>query len=227
MSARRWTIALVSTVAAASLFAGTASAAASCGSASYSYAGLVHANPGHGVRATLTALMAPNVAMGHVAGWVGVGGVGAGPNGETEWIQVGLSGFSGGQSSLYYEITRPGGASRYTAVIPDVAPGEAHTVAVLEMFGRRDWWRVWVDRRPVSDPVYLPGSHGRWEPMATAESWNAGTRKCNRFKYLFENVKVAGAPGGGWRQLAAGYTLEDPGYRVVGRTLAGFTATSA
>ena len=26
---------------------------------------------------------------------------------------------------------------------------------------------------------------------ATAESWNAGTRKCNRFKYLFEDVKVA------------------------------------
>ena len=44
---------------------------------------------GSGVRATITALRQPSVSAGHAAGWIGVGGPGAGPNGETMWLQTG------------------------------------------------------------------------------------------------------------------------------------------
>ncbi|MDQ3859595.1 MAG: hypothetical protein M3327_14320 [Actinomycetota bacterium] len=192
---------------------------------SYSYAGVVSARSAHGVRATIEALSVPRVSSGHVAGWVGVGGVGAGPHGETEWIQVGYSGLYGGKSQLYYEVTPPNGRTRYIAVDPDLEPGERHTVAVHEMQGRRDWWRVRVDGRSVGVPVHLPGSHGRWRPVATAESWNAGNRSCNGFAYRFSHVGVALRPNSRWRPFEPGYKLEDPGYRVA-RARAGFVASA-
>ena len=74
----------------------------------YTYAGRLSATPAHGVRATLTALSKPEVAAGHVAAWVGVGGVGQGVDGTDAWIQVGLSAFPGSESRLYYEVARPG-----------------------------------------------------------------------------------------------------------------------
>jgi hypothetical protein len=189
----------------------------------YSYAGLVSVRPAHGVRATLEALSIPRVSSGHVAGWVGVGGVGAGPRGETEWIQVGYSGLFGGQSQLYYEVTPPNRPPRYTAIDPDLNPGERHTIAVHEVPTRRDWWRVRVDGRPVGAPVHLPGSHGRWRPIATAESWNAGDGRCNAFAYRFSNLRVATRPNRRWRPFEPGQTLQDPGYRVA-RSQAGFIA---
>jgi len=214
---------LVAAVALAAVIAfATPAQAARCGK-SYSYAGLVSARPANGVRATLEALTVPRVSSGHVAGWVGVGGPGAGPNGETEWIQVGYSGLHGGESHLYYEVTPPNGAPRYVAVDLHVRPGERHTVAVHEVRGRRDWWRVRVDGRPVSAPVYLPGSHGRWRPVATAESWNAGTGWCNGFAYRFSRVYVSTRSNLRWRRLRPGYTLQDPGYRIA-RARAGFVA---
>lgn len=197
---------------------------ATCGDTDYSYAGVVHARRAHGVAATLTALSAPRVEWGHVGAWVGVGGVGAGPNGETEWIQVGLSGFSGGESKLYFEITRPRSAPRYFEIDPHVAVGERHRVSVLETRRRRGWWRVWVDGKPVSRPVYLPGSHGAWRPMAMAESWNGGTGVCNGFSYRFARVAVSIRPGGTWRPLDVGYRLEDPGYDVAQAKRATFVA---
>src|SRR3954447_8171146 len=91
-----------------------APAALGCGSSGYTYAGLASADRTHGVAAKITALGAPGVQNGHVAGWVGVGGPKQGPNGADEWIQVGLSGFQGSaDSSLYYEVTRAGGAPTY------------------------------------------------------------------------------------------------------------------
>jgi len=196
--------------------------AARCGK-TYSYAGLVSARPANGVRATIEALTAPRVSSGHVAGWVGVGGVGAGPNGETEWIQVGYSGLDGGESHLYYEVTPPNGATRYVTVDREIRPGERHTVAVHEVRGRRAWWRVRVDGRPVGAPVHLPGSHGRWHPVATAESWNAGTGSCNGLAYRFSRVYTSTRSNQRWRRLQPGYTLQDPGYRIA-RARAGFVA---
>ena len=92
------------------------------------------------------------------------------------------------------------------------------------MAQRSGWWRVWVDGRPVTKPISLPGSHGVWEPTATAESWDGGVQVCNRFNYRFSDVSVATRPGGVWRPLAMASVLQAPGYRVVGRTLAGFVA---
>ena len=40
--------------------------------------------------ATVTMTTGPRVAGGHVAAWVGVGGVGLGPNGTDQWLQVGF-----------------------------------------------------------------------------------------------------------------------------------------
>jgi len=206
--------ALLVALAACLVVAPPAWATATTCAADYSYAGFADAGGAHGVRAELTPLSRPGVAWGHVAGWVGVGGPGMGPNGEDAWIQVGYSGFFGSGNRLYYEVARPGRAPRYSEVLATVAPGETHRVAVLEMADRHEHWRVWVDGVPASEPVYLPGSHGTWTPIATAESWNAGKRACNRFSYRFKRVMVARAAGGGWRALSPGHVFEDPGYRV-------------
>lgn len=200
-----------------------ADAAADC-SKSYSYAGLVSMRDGHGIRATLTQLAVPNVSWGHVAAWVGVGGAGAGPRGETEWIQVGMNGFYGGDARVYYEVTLPGRPPSYTDVDLEVRVGESHRVAVAEVAGRRDVWAVWVDGRRVSDTFHLPGSHGRWQPMAMAESWNAGMRSCNAFAYRFSRIAVATRQRS-WRRFEPGSRLQDPGYRVR-RTRAGFIASA-
>jgi hypothetical protein len=216
---------LLAALAAAAALAGGSSAAV-C-KATYSYAGLVNADPGHGIRATVRALGLPGVEWGHVGAWVGVGGPGLGPNGEDAWIQVGLSGFAGSSNKLYFEVTRPGSSPAYTELDAEVRPGEPRRIAVLETADRRDHWRVWVDGRVVSDAVYLPGSHGSWAPMAIAESWNGGRATCNRYSYRFDRVMVARGPGGLWRPLAAGTTFEDPGYRVVLRRPAGFLASAS
>ena len=60
----------------------------------------------------------------------------------------------------------------------------------------------------------LPGSHRRWEPLATAESWNGGASACNGFRFRFERVGVAQALGGSWRPFVPGYTFRDRGYSI-------------
>jgi hypothetical protein len=195
--------------------------AAGCGK-TYSYAGVASQRTGGGVRATLTVLATPDVPWGHVAGWIGVGGVGRGPSDSSEWVQVGYSGFFGGESHLYFEVARPGGQPTYTDV-KTVRVGDATRVAVAEMRGRHDWWRVRVNGLAVSKPIHLPGSHGRWEPIATAESWNAGKGTCNGFAYRFSRLAVASRPNAGWRTLRIGDSFQDPPYRVV-PTAGGFIA---
>jgi hypothetical protein len=213
-------VALVAACAGAVTAEPVGAGAAGCGTQTYSYAGLQSAHNGYGVRATLTALEAPRVAHGHVAAWVGVAG---GP----QWIQVGLSGFEGSaNSNLYYEVARAGRAPEYFEVEADIVPVARRKVAVLEMRGRPSWWRVWVGGRAVSAPVHLRGSHGKWRTIATAESWNAGTRACNAFRYAFDRLALSGSPGGSWRAFHAGHRFLSPGYAVVGRRT-GFVATSA
>ena len=178
--------------------------ALACGSNGYTYAGLASASLTHGVSARLTTIGAASVANGHVAGWVGVGGPGEGPNGKDEWIQVGFSGFAGSPNSdLYYEVTRAGSAPRYIEVAHSLPPGTSRRVAVLEVTGQPNAWRVWVDGAPVSKAINLPKSHGVWRGIATAESWTStGAAACNAFGYRFDNIKIAQQAGGSWQSLS-------------------------
>ena len=175
----------------------------------------------------LSPMASPEVVKGHVAGWVGVGGDGFGPGGSSEWIQVGLSAFPGSASSIYYEVKQPGSAAKYVQVQTNIAPGELHRVAVLEVRGRPSVWRVWMDGHAVSRPYWLPGSHVGWKPQATAESWNDSGRVCNDYAYSFSGISLSAAPGGSWHSLnARGVEFEDAGYAMTRRSPTSFIAAS-
>src|SRR5205823_14904931 len=118
-----------------------------CGSSGYAYAGLGASHRAYGVATWLQSVAEPNVLSGHVAGWVGVGGPGAGPNGTDEWLQVGFSAFPGGSTSLYYEVALPHQAPQYHEVAAGLPAGSTHKVAVVELRGRRSLWSVVVDDR--------------------------------------------------------------------------------
>jgi len=184
-----------------------------CGKAGYSYAGFRSADRGHGVSGTLVALARPSVSDGHVAAWIGVGGSGEGPNGTDQWLQIGLAAFNGTGSRLYYEVTTGGAPPRYHELVSEIAPGQRSRVAVLET-KRRNWWRVWLNGKPVSNPIHMPGSSGRFRPIATAETWDGGVRGCNRFRYHFGSLRVASSRGGGWKPFVRAQRFLDRGYRV-------------
>jgi hypothetical protein len=208
---------------------GGGSGPGACGSAEYAYAGFQSEQKAHGVSAGIVALNAPTVTDGHVGGWIGVGGTDAGPGGAAEWLQVGLASFSPDPGvRMYYELTVPGRDTKYVELDADVARGEKHEVAILEMSKRNAWWRVWVDHKPASAPIFLPKSHGSWYPQAVAENWNGGTGTCNAYAYRFSNVRLAHANGGSWKPLTDTYLFHDKGYRVVqtSRLPSSFVATS-
>ncbi len=184
------------------------------GSAGYAYAGHQASSKAYGVKATITQTTAPSVAAGHVAAWVGVGGPGQGPNGETEWIQTGVATMPDTGSQVYAEITAPGKDPEYHTLADNVQVGESHEVAVLEVAGKPEWWRVWLDGKPATEPVYLPGSHKRWEPIVTAESYNNQQPICNSFGYRFQKVTVATSQGGAWKPFTPGYDFLDQGFTV-------------
>ncbi len=207
---------LVTSVLAAAALGGAARALACGNNNGYSYAGLGAPGQAFGISALITPLGAFDVLNGHVAGWVGVGGPGEGPNGTDEWLQVGLSGYPGVTGSdLYYEVARPNGYPTYHQVDTDLAVGKPVKVTVLEMHSRPDHWRVWVNHKAVSRPIYLPQSHARWTPIATAESWDGGTSgACNTFLYRFRRVSIARSAGGGWHSLTGGYPIRSSETRV-------------
>jgi hypothetical protein len=184
------------------------------GNGGYTYAGHQATRRGHGVRATITAVRAPEVAAGHVAGWIGLGGPGQGPNGEDMWIQVGLASMQGLGTLLYAEITRAGRNPQLILIEEDVPVGESRSLAILEMSRRPERWRIWVDGEPVTKPVHLPGSAERWAPIATAESWNGGQVACNRFAFRFERVSVSHGRGGSWFAFRPGYHFRDGDYQL-------------
>jgi hypothetical protein len=210
------TRALVAGAIASSFALTLASAAFACGKGGYTYAGLAAPSRAFGIGATITPLPAFNVMSGHVAGWVGVGGPRQGPGGTDEWLQVGFSGFpqlTG--SNIYYELMLPNGQPTYHQVAANLPFGKPARVAVLEMHRRPGHWRVWVNGSPASKPINLPGSHGRWAPIATAESWDGGTGgSCNGFLYRFNRVSIARAPGGGWQKLSGGYPITSASTRI-------------
>ena len=205
-------------VAAVAVVAGVGGAprALGCGSNGYSYAGLGNPEPGFGIAATITSVADFDVLHGHVAGWVGVGGVGEGPGGSNEWLQVGLqrSVFGGTGSDVYYEVELPHRYPTYHQLAAAVPAREAVRLGVLEMRKRPNWWRVWLDGTPASLPIRLPDSHDRWEPIATAESWDGGSGACNGFLYRFHHVQVAHRSGGGWGPLSGGNPIRNFATRV-------------
>jgi hypothetical protein len=201
-----------------------ARAAATCGTSPYSYAGVLGTSTTYGVGATISALDSPIVSAGHVAAWVGVGGEGLGPNGTTEWLQVGISVEQTRGIALYYELALPGRDVRYVMLKGHLRLDRSYRVAVLESRAKRGWWRVWVNGTPVTKPIRLPGSHGAWRPVATTESWNGNVGACNGFAFRFSKVSVAAKPGGTWSPIDA-QVLSSPGFRVADRgRLASFVA---
>jgi hypothetical protein len=214
-------IVVIGALAALAAFAGGVATAGPqyCGSGShgsngYSYAGHQSRGQGYGVRARVSLLTRPEVEAGHAAAWIGVGGPDSGPNGEDEWIQVGIASLPNLDPMLYAEITRPGEAPQFVPLEESVPVGATRSLAVLEMNKQPGYWRVWVDGNPVTAPILLSGSSGRWQPIATAESWNGGQAICNRFAFRFERVGVAGWRGGSWHQFRPGYRFLDRGYSL-------------
>ncbi len=184
------------------------------GNGGYTYAGHQATRKGHGVRATISAIRAPEVAAGHVAGWVGLGGPGQGPNGTDMWLQVGLASMPGLGTVLYAEVTRAGRAPAFQLLEEGIQVGESRRLAVLEMSRRPEWWRVWVNGIPVTEPMHLRGSSERWAPIATAESFSGGQVACNRFGFRFERVSVSHGRGGSWFAFKPGYDFRDGNYRL-------------
>jgi hypothetical protein len=189
-------------------------ATAGCGVESYSYAGVSSIEARYGVGAQISAVRQPFVAKGHVAAWVGVGGSGLGPNSTDEWLQVGIGAKPGEDPALYYEVALPHQPARYVMLKGHLPLGRAYDVAVLESRSRPGSWDVWVNGTKMTRPIYLPGSHGAWRPIVTAESWNSNsTGTCNAYAFRFSRVRVATKPGGPWRPLE-GRVLADAGYRL-------------
>jgi hypothetical protein len=203
-------------------------AGASCGHGGYAYAGMQASRNAFGVSATLTAVTQPLVERGHVAAWVGVGGPGEGPNRSNEWLQIGLNVIAGRTGTLYYEVARFSGI-HYVELNRHVPAGRRFEVAVLEMASHPSIWRIWVNGRAASRPIWLPESHGSLTSMAIAENLAGGVPSCNRFEYRFAHLALAGTPGGSWEPFRRrdADVLQDPGSRMVPAGADGFLATAA
>ncbi len=185
---------------------GSVAVASACGTNGYSYAGVGAPTVGSGISAVITGLGPFAIPNGHVAGWVGVGGPGEGPGGTDEWLQIGLSGFPGLETDIYYEVARPNRYPVYHEVLANPSSDHPYRVAVLE--NRPNFWRVWLNGRPVSPSIYLPESHDQFMPIATAEAWDGGTGgACNNFLYSFQRVKIAHRPGGLFHTFTGGYKI--------------------
>jgi hypothetical protein len=178
--------------------------------ANYDYAGVQQKGQRAGIRAYVTTVKAPKVIVGHVAGWLGVGGPGLGPNGTDEWMQIGYAGFDTGKSQIYYEDALPGKPPRYHTLKENLGKSEKHRLAILEVGTTTNSWRVWLDDKAVSPATVLPNSNGRFAPQALAENWNGSTTKnCNSYGYGFNGIQVSTKPGGSWTAATAGYVWKN------------------
>jgi hypothetical protein len=218
------------TLAAACAFTAPARAAATatCGEGTYSYAGIGSRTPASGVSATIAPTAVPSVRDGHVDGWVGLGGPGMGPNGADEWIQVGLTSVPNQTlNTIYYEVVRPGHGDVTRELSHDVSVGQAHKFQVLEVAGRPNWWRVWLDGAPASAPIFLPASHGKWPAQAIGESWaGMSSGACNAYGYAFSNVRSASVRTDAWSPFQQIQRFQDVHYQLVRSSPSSFVARS-
>jgi hypothetical protein len=211
--------ALVAAGALASTAAPATGSTATC-PGGYAYAGLWNDRAGAtAASATLTALEPAQVDAGHVAAWVNFGN-----STSTAWLQIGLNSTPGSASHLYYEYMAPGATdTTYVELRKDVPVGDSHRVGVAEVKGKPDWWRVTVDGAPAAADIYLPGSHAKWHPSVSAESFRPSEGPCNRYSYNLSAVKVsaAGAPA-----TSSLFSVADPGYHLERTALAGSFSAS-
>jgi hypothetical protein len=198
-----------------------------CHAATYSYAGLESRVVPRGVAAAIAPTAAPAVRDGHVAGWVGVGGYGVGPGGTDEWVQIGLIAFPNSATRIYYEVTRPGKQPVQTTLRERVVAGERHRFAVLELGRRPNWWRVWLDGRPVSEPIFLPRSHARLTAQITGESYaGLSEGQCNAYSFAFEDVSLAETRAKLWSAPRRFELFADPNYLLELGSSTSFVARS-
>jgi hypothetical protein len=202
--------------------------AGTCGAGTYAYAGVGTNAIVTRVGATIEPTAAPAVRDGHVAAWVGVGGLGEGPHGTDAWIQIGLSAFPGDTASrIYYEVAQPGRKAVYRELRSGVSVGESHRFGVIEVAGRPGWWRVWLDGSPVSAPIFVSGSHARWTAQALGESWNGDTTgTCNAYSYRFGAVSVAMLGAGRLASTFLSKLYNDPNYLLIRTSPSSFLASS-
>jgi hypothetical protein len=198
-----------------------------CHAATYSYAGLESRVVPRGVAAAIAPTAAPAVRDGHVAGWVGVGDYGVGPGGTDEWVQIGLIAFPNSATRIYYEVTRPGKQPVQTTLRERVVAGERHRFAVLELGRRPNWWRVWLDGRRVSAPIFLPRSHARLTAQVTGESY-AGLSEggCNVYSFAFQDVSIAETRAKFWSAPRRFHLFADPNYLLELGSSTSFVARS-
>jgi hypothetical protein len=210
------------TVAAATLAAALAASVSAegaaptpCSPSTYSYAGLLGPTVASGVGARVSTARLPNVADGNVSAWVGVGGTGLGPHSTNEWLHVGFSAADGLGPALYYEVARPNTAPRRVTLKSPVPVGKTFDVAVLEAQNHPGSWRVWLNGKAITGRIALPGSHGAWPAMVTAESWGNGIAgMCNGPAFRFSQMRMATTPGGAWQSLTNADLLSATGYSV-------------
>ena len=196
-----------------------AGGAPQCGSGTsgptgYAYAGHQAASVAHGIRATITPLVRPKITSGHVAGgWVSAGAPKARTGRRCGCRQASQASLVG--LVAYAEITRPSTDPKFVELLPDVQPGQRVSVAVLEVAGRPDYWRVWLNGKPgAPTPSSCAARSARWKPIATAESFIGGSSRCNGFGFRFESVGVASSKGGSWRTFVPGGRYLDRGLSV-------------
>jgi hypothetical protein len=201
--------------------------AETCGVGSYAYAGVGTRMPVGAASATITPAAVTGVRDGHVAAWVGVGGVGAGPGGSDAWLQIGYSAFRGDATSrIYYEVALPGGQPVYQELRVGVPLGEAHTFSVAQLVPGSDWWQARLDGAPAGPPAYVAGSHSHWTAQVVGESWAGSTSgACNAYAYSFTNVAVRRRRTHAWAPLTS-LLFQDPGYAVLRSSPSSFVASS-
>ena len=192
----------------------------------YSYDGVQGSSRTYGVGTTLTLQRPSDVTVGHVAAWIGVGGPGMGPGGSDEWVQAGIVHEEDGTDALYYEYKRPGDADATYVWLQEAVPGVAYSLFVYERATQRDAWRVMLNGVKVSDPIVLPGSHGAFQAVATAENWDGGVAgSCNLYNFDFSNLAVRSQFAGAWQAFDLSRVLRDPAYLLTLRA-SGFDASS-
>src|SRR5207248_1572319 len=126
-------VAVVSLVVAPSLASPSQAGVRPC-TPGYTYAGYAGREGVNGVAATISAPALPAVWSGHAAAWVGVGGIGQGANGASEWLQAGIAAFPRVGLRLYVEEVSRGHARRFADLGPALV-GRPYRVRVVETSG--------------------------------------------------------------------------------------------